>query len=355
VEYALAGREPSAALALFRRALRYRKSYCGHASSDLDFAGNLAAFLSRHPPSPGFAAVAAAVGRVRQAYRDLDWLPLLSPGAAPREEQRVARIAAAEAAAVQAALGEPEPLAWTIFNDNRHEQHGNTWAAPALAPRHVPGSRASWFRPATEPAPATGAPPAPAGADPEAASATERLLASTRRAIEQCRAEGRPELALGAEKFADYFRALGAGKPVPAPAGADAGSVLCAILADSHGGRPLSAIAKVDRAFAELCGFLAELTLPVSPELGDALEALAAFALREIDRVRSMEVAARLLACKSPTEAVARHRADLSPKVVETLRTAAKSAKAKGNSAYSDRLHTYAAAVQGELAAVEAN
>ena len=63
-----------------------------------------------------------------------------------------------------------------------------------------------------------------------------------------------------------------------------------------------------------------------------------------------MEVAARLLTFKSPAEAVARYRLELNPKVLETLQSAAKSARAKGNSAYGDRLSTYAAAVKGELA-----
>ena len=354
VAYAMARREPAEAWGLFQRALSYRKSYCGHLSSDLDFAAELAAFGSEHAPHARFAPCAAAVDRMLRAYRDLDWLPTLSPRAAPRQQQRVEQLAAAESQAVQAAL-DGRRVTWSVFNDNRYEQHFGVWTAAPLASRHQPGSRAHWFRPAISTVPATESAAIP-GTPIElraVGSASDRLLNTLRQKAEEARTQGRQSLAQGIDKFFQYVKALADGKPALVPSGDDSGSALCSVLADSNLGRPLSSAPKFDRNFADLCAGLAEAAAPISPELGDALEELAAFTTKEMEKARSIEVAARLLTHKSPAEAVQRHRADLSLKVVETLQTAASSAKAKGNSAYSDRLYTYATAVKDELATAE--
>ena len=353
VEYAMARRGADDALGLFRRAVGYRKSFCGHISSDLEFAGNVAAYLSRQASDPAFARCAASVDRALEAYRELDWLPVFSPRAADRETRRVEEAAAAEARTIRTALGGRAEPVWSVFNDNRFEQHSNVWPAPALAPRHVPGGRAFWFRPR----PGLGCAAEPGGSDvnqSDPGSASIRLLAALRQKADDCAALGRVERTTDIGKVANYFQALADGKSARVPDGDDAGSVLCSVLAESQLGRPLSRAARFDKGFADLCALLSETARPISIELADAFEGFSVHAEREFEKVRSMEVAARLLTCKSPAEAVLRHRAELSFKVVETLQSAASSAKAKGNSAYSDRLNTYAAAVKTELAGVGA-
>jgi glycosyltransferase involved in cell wall biosynthesis len=356
VEYAMASRPSGDAWGLFRRTLGYRKSFCGHQSADLDFAAEIATFLSKRNPGPAFAPCAAAVERVRRAYRELDWLPVFSPRAAENEEKRVGEIAAAEARRVAEALGGGERVDWSIFNDNRHEQHANVWPAPALAGRQALDARAYWFR--SRPADAILAAPVDQGAEPGIGSAppgaADRLLAVLRQKNRDLLQEGKPEMAAEVAKVALYFQVLAEGKNPRADDASDAGSTLCAVLAESQLGRSWSRTARFDARFSALCAMLAGLARPISIELADALEGLALHADKELEKVRSMEVAARLLTCKSPAEAVVRHRADLSPKILETLQGAAKSAKAKGNSAYSERLFTYAAAVKSELATVAA-
>ena len=354
VEYAMARRGPEQAMALFQRALGYRKSYCRHLSSDLDFASALARFVGRNRPPPQFAPAAAALERTLRAYRELDWLPELSPRAPQRQWEETERLATAAAEVAQRALAGGDSLAWSVVNDNRYEQHFDIWTAPALAGRSAARGRSAWFRPSLPPELASGSDRGgtPPGSQAASGAAIVRLLAAIQDTAEACRSTGQEELARAIDPVAQYFRALGEGKSPAAPGGDDAGSVLVSVLVDSQLGRPLSRASRFDRRLVDLCALLAGPTRAISPELGDALEGLAVHVGQELEKMRSMEVAARLLTFKSPAEAVARYRSDLSPKVLETLQSAAKSARSKGNSAYGDRLSTYAAAVKGELACV---
>ena len=349
VEYAVGPRGPEGARELLRRTLAYRKSFCGHVSSDVDFAAEIVSFLARRAPGPEIAVAAAAIGRVHRTYRELDWLPLVTPRAAENAEQRAQTLAAAAAGEIEAVLGQRP--AWAVFNDNRFEQHHNFWPAPALAGRQAPADRAFWI-PASLPEPGF----AGEGAAPLAeakAPAVERLAAALRGQAGEP-GSGHPELGADLGKIALYFEALAAGKTPRTDEGDDAGTVLCTVLAESQQGRSWSRAARFDARFARLCAVLAELSRPISPELADACEGLGLHAARELETARSTETAARLLTFKSPAEAVARYRAHLSPRVLETLESAAKSARAKGNSAYSERLITYVAAVKAELQAVAA-
>jgi glycosyltransferase involved in cell wall biosynthesis len=352
VGYAMGRRETDEVWHLLKRTLGYRKSYCNHLSSDLDFAHEVASYLSKRSPGPLVSSCAESVGRVLQAHRDLDWLPALSPGAAQRQRKRAGEIATEEARRIQSLLRGCEQVVWRLFNDNRYEQHGNVWPSAPLAGKSGPGDRAFWFRPippsgdATEAArPAAG----PIGGE-EPAGAAGRLGTALRHIGHDAARQGKIDLARDVGNVANYLQALSEGKRPAVPKAGDAGSVLCTVLAESQWGRPWSQFDRFDRNFANLCGLLADAAAPLFPELGDILEELAAYTTRELEKVQSMEVAARVLACKSPVEAVQRHKAELSVKVVETLQTAASSARSKGNTAYSDRLNTYAAAIKCELA-----
>ena len=127
VEYAFGRREPQEAADLFFTCLRYRKSFCQHLSSDVEYAENLANYLAERSPDALAAEHREAIARVQAAYRGLDWLPRLSrwlPARALLRTHRLARRTQAE----QIALGPAgvEPL-YGIFNDNRYEQHTHVW------------------------------------------------------------------------------------------------------------------------------------------------------------------------------------------------------------------------------------
>jgi hypothetical protein len=180
--------------------------------------------------------------------------------------------------------------------------------------------------------------------------ASGRLAAALEGLADACRRGNRIELADNVGTAGRYLRAVAEGQKAAVSAGEDAGSMLISVLVDSQIGRAWSGAGRFDGRLAELCAVLAEAVRPVSPEFGDALESLAVHVTQELEKTQSTEVAARLLTFKSPAEAVAHYRKALTPKVVETLQSAARSAKTKGNAAYSERLNAYAAAVSGELA-----
>jgi glycosyltransferase involved in cell wall biosynthesis len=127
VRYAFENRDPQETVSLFFKCLRYRKSFCRHISTDVEYAHNLAEYLGRTSPGVLAEGHATAVRRVLEAYRSLEWLPRLSRTAPARAALRVHRLIN-KAAAEQRALG-PEgvdPL-YGIFNDNRYEQHTFVW------------------------------------------------------------------------------------------------------------------------------------------------------------------------------------------------------------------------------------
>jgi len=131
VDYAFARRDPQEAVDLFYKCLRYRKSFCRHWSTDVEYADNLAGYLTGRSPGALEAGHLAAVGRVLAAYRSLDWLLRLSRWMPARQLLRVRR-AANRAEAQHRTLGPPgiEPL-YGIFNDNRYEQHTHVWRSAA--------------------------------------------------------------------------------------------------------------------------------------------------------------------------------------------------------------------------------
>jgi glycosyltransferase involved in cell wall biosynthesis len=130
IRYAFDGRDPHEALDLFYRALGYRKSFWRHTSTDLELAAELAAYLECRAPGLLPASHAAAVRRVLDAYRSLDWLPQMSRWGPARALLHARRVAA-RAQAAQRRLGNPpaKPL-YRVFNDNRFEQHRNVWQSP---------------------------------------------------------------------------------------------------------------------------------------------------------------------------------------------------------------------------------
>jgi glycosyltransferase involved in cell wall biosynthesis len=127
VQYALGRHDPQEALDLFCQCLRYRKSYCKHQSTDLEYALQVAAYLKAKCPGVLAEGLQRGLVRLLRAYRSLDWLPRISPFTPARQLLQVRRITKAVQASQQGLLPRGvEPL-YEIFNDNRFEQHDRTW------------------------------------------------------------------------------------------------------------------------------------------------------------------------------------------------------------------------------------
>jgi hypothetical protein len=127
VAYALRQANANEAEALLLAALKYRKSYCRHFSSDLEYATHVASYVSdtsadKHPES-----LHRSVSSLLRAYRDLDCLSHITPQSVA---QAVAQVKAIERQVAdrhrQLTLGALDTV-YDVFHDNRHEQHHYIW------------------------------------------------------------------------------------------------------------------------------------------------------------------------------------------------------------------------------------
>ena len=308
VEYAMARREPEDAWRLFQRAIRYRKSYCGHLSSDLDYAGELAAYLSRRAPSPQIDACAASVQRALAAYiAILIGLPeLFAPGPRPASRTRPCGSHPRKRSALKAAIGGQDSIVWSIFNDNRYQQHFDVWAAPALAPRHVPGERTGVVScpfPPTRSALTVSRAHRIGRTYSRSASACSPSCGKQRRKVRPGPDRSRPR---PWRKWSSTSRPWSRASIRPrCPATTPDRS-------SARSGQKASSGARGRRAAASTNPWSSSAPpsprppARLSPEWSDAVEGLAHHAAKELEKSRSMDVAARLLSCKSPAEAVQR-------------------------------------------------
>jgi glycosyltransferase involved in cell wall biosynthesis len=127
IEYALGDRSQEEAEQLLYKSLSYRKSYCQHISSDLDYAYNLCQFIQqRYPNSPALRYF-DGIKQLLKAYRSLDWIdPLtqLSPLSTFQQTRQLAQAIAAKHRKQGDRNFQPD---YQIFHDNRHEQHSFLW------------------------------------------------------------------------------------------------------------------------------------------------------------------------------------------------------------------------------------
>ncbi|EAZ91305.1 glycosyltransferase [Crocosphaera chwakensis] len=131
VRYAFAHRTPEELEQLIYLSLAYRKSYCGHTSSDLEYAYNLSLYLKEVNPQSKALQYFKGIETLLQAYRSLDWMPKLSrfsPLEKVLQTRNIAQQIQQEHLTTwdeQKSLGlKPD---YRIFNDNRHEQHAFLW------------------------------------------------------------------------------------------------------------------------------------------------------------------------------------------------------------------------------------
>ncbi|MEL4896403.1 glycosyltransferase [Crocosphaera sp. Alani8] len=131
VRYAFANRSAEELEQLIYLSLAYRKSYCGHVSSDLDYAYNLSLYLKEINPQSQALQYFRGIETLLEAYRSLDWMPKLSrfsPFKKVLQTQKLAKQIEQEHLGTwdeEKSLGlKPD---YRIFNDNRHEQHAFLW------------------------------------------------------------------------------------------------------------------------------------------------------------------------------------------------------------------------------------
>ncbi|HET6883674.1 MAG TPA: glycosyltransferase [Pirellulales bacterium] len=131
VRYALQNLDLSAAESLLYSSLQYRKSYCRHWSTDIEYAHNLAEFLRAEHADTSAVELYDGVCRLLETYRLLDCLPHVSQESlyeSLTQAKQIARQVAEQHRRLAVAPIEP---VYDVFNDNRHEQHNHIWRAAA--------------------------------------------------------------------------------------------------------------------------------------------------------------------------------------------------------------------------------
>lgn len=131
VKYAFANRNPEEAEELLYSCLRYRKSYCRHWSTDIDYAYSVASFLQEKIPNSPALAYFEGIKKLLDAHRSLDWIPKLAnltPTSAIIHTNNTIREIEKQHRSVGNQTVEP---IYKIFNDNRHEQHSYLWLTKA--------------------------------------------------------------------------------------------------------------------------------------------------------------------------------------------------------------------------------
>lgn len=131
VKYAFSKKNPEEIEEFVLKVLAYRKSYCQHISSDLEYAYNLIQFLAQTQPNSPLLQFAQSIKELLTAYRNLDWLEnptYLSPVKTLWQTQELVKEIETKHHKIAKNLGltnfNPN---YEVFHDNRHEQHSNLW------------------------------------------------------------------------------------------------------------------------------------------------------------------------------------------------------------------------------------
>lgn len=128
VRYAFEKRDPVDVAALFYVALGYRKSYCQHISSDIEYAAHLADYLASTSDASIPPPVQHDLQRLLDAMRRLEWTEshfrALTPAAVIAKAWKVARKMERKHANLLEGAASPT---YKILNDNRYEQHSWLW------------------------------------------------------------------------------------------------------------------------------------------------------------------------------------------------------------------------------------
>lgn len=116
---------------LLLSALKYRKSYCRHWSTDIEYAHNLAEFLRQEHPDAVASPLLDGIGKLLETYRSLDWLSDITPHTLRASLDQATAIATEIAQQHRQISAERLDPVYQVFNDNRHEQHSHIWRSAA--------------------------------------------------------------------------------------------------------------------------------------------------------------------------------------------------------------------------------
>jgi glycosyltransferase involved in cell wall biosynthesis len=115
----------------FRQCLRYRKSFCGHVSTDLDMAHALARYMVQRGENPEFASAALRSSSLLiQLIRSIE---VFDFRLSPSERSEIVLMALVSAKRQEFIDAESFKMSdaprYEIFNDNRFEQHWYSWSS----------------------------------------------------------------------------------------------------------------------------------------------------------------------------------------------------------------------------------
>lgn len=131
IKYAFDNKNPEEAEKMLYHALAYRKSYCQHTSSDLEYAYNLIQFLEDKKSQSSLLKFADSIKDLLSAYRNLDWIEnpsYLSPVKLLWQIKQLGKEITDKHLQIAQKLGKTDfKPNYDIFHDNRHEQHSNLW------------------------------------------------------------------------------------------------------------------------------------------------------------------------------------------------------------------------------------
>ena len=131
IRYAFANRSTEDVENLIYLCLCYRKSYCVHTSTDLEYAYNLCLYLKEICPQSKVLKYFSGIETLLKSYRSLDCLPSLSQWSPLKKILEVRKVAAKIQKEHRSSWNKDLSLGleptYTIFNDNRHEQHSSLW------------------------------------------------------------------------------------------------------------------------------------------------------------------------------------------------------------------------------------
>lgn len=131
VKYAFDNKNPEEVEEFLYDALAYRKSYCTHTSSDLEYACNLVLFLRQKKPQSLVLQFSPTIKDLLASYRHLDWLENLSSTSPTKflwKTKQLGEQITKKHLKIARYFGEKDfHPNYDIFHDNRHEQHSNLW------------------------------------------------------------------------------------------------------------------------------------------------------------------------------------------------------------------------------------
>lgn len=113
------------------KTLAYRKSYCTHISSDLEYAFNLSNFLLEIKPDSSTLSLKSTIDSLFSTYQKLDWIEELDNLSSTKmlyNTKKLAQKISKIHSQIAIKLGKYNfNPTYDIFHDNRHEQHANLW------------------------------------------------------------------------------------------------------------------------------------------------------------------------------------------------------------------------------------